>query len=193
MTAQPSAPPLHDTGPHVWVRLPRGRPFTHADLDDLPEDTGLRFELVDGTLLVSALPSTAHQRMVRELFLQLHAACPPGLEAFPVPLAYRPDGQQEWGPDLLVVRSDDLQAWGLSAPPLLVVEVRSPSTRLVDQHLKRAAYEAAGVPSYWQVDPLEPSLTVLELRDGGYVQVARVTGDDGYDAERPFPVTVRLG
>lgn len=192
MTAQPSAPPQADAGSHVWVRLPRSGRFTHADLEEMPLDTGLRFELVDGTLLVNAAPSTAHQRMVRELFLQLHAACPAGLEAFPVPLNYRPDDRREFGPDLLVVRSDDLQAWGLSAPPLLVVEVRSPSTRLVDQHLKRAAYEEAGVPSYWLVDPLEPSLTVLELVEGGYRELARTSGEQVYDAAAPFPVRIRL-
>jgi Uma2 family endonuclease len=33
------------------------------------------------------------------------------------------------------------------------VEVRSPSTALVDQNLKRATYERVGVASYWILDP----------------------------------------
>lgn len=198
MTAQPTdrpaVPPAWEpSDPYVWIRLPHGGPITHADLDDIPEGTGLRFELVDGTLLVSpAMASTAHQRMARDLFKQLDAACPPGLEAFPVALNFRPTEQRGWEPDVLVVRSDDLQTWGLSAPPLLVVEIRSPSTRLIDLTLKRAAYEEAGVPSYWLVDPLEPSLTALELSPDGYREVARVVGGDGFEATTPFPVSIRL-
>ena len=36
--------------------LPRGRPYTHADLDAIPDD-GHRYEIVDGTLIVTPAPS----------------------------------------------------------------------------------------------------------------------------------------
>ena len=58
------------------------------------------------------------------------------------------------------------------------------------------AYEAAGVPEYWLVDPDEPSLTVLRLVDGRYEEAAKVVGDEPYLATYPFPVTIvpaRLG
>jgi hypothetical protein len=35
-----------------------------------------------------------------------------------------------------------------------------------------------------------PSLTALELRDGAYVEVARVEGEQAWTAERPYPATV---
>ena len=54
---------------------------------------------------------------------------------------------------------------------MLVVEVLSPSTAS-DLGTKRLAYEAAGVPAYWLVDPHEPRLTVLALHDGRYVSEA---------------------
>ena len=38
-------------------------------------------------------------------------------------------------------------------PPLLVVEIRSPSTALIDLNRKKAAYERFGVPSYLIVNP----------------------------------------
>ncbi len=69
-------------------------------------------------------------------------------------------------------------------------EVLSPSTRAVDSTLKRHVFEQGGVPAYWQVDPFNPSLTVLELVDGAYVESAVVTGAQSYDAELPFPVRV---
>ena len=57
---------------------------------------------------------------------------------------------------------------------------------------KKAVYERFGIPSYWVVVPdrEKPAVIVFELSRGSYEQVAHVTGDDGFQAERPFPVTV---
>jgi hypothetical protein len=56
--------------------------------------------------------------------------------------------------------------------------------------LKRHVFEQGGIPSYWLLDPVVPSLTVLELIDGGYVETASVSGAQAYDALLPFPVLV---
>ena len=55
--------------------------------------------------------------------------------------------------------------------------------------LKRRVLGEAGVPSYWLVEPDDGVLTVLELDDGAYREVAR--GSD-VTVEQPFPVRVRL-
>jgi Uma2 family endonuclease len=75
-------------------------------------------------------------------------------------------------------------------PPLLVVEIRSPSTALVDLNRKKDAYERFGVPSYWIInpDPPHPKLTVFELRDGRYALAPKATGP--CTAYRPFAVTI---
>jgi len=80
----------------------------------------------------------------------------------------------------------------LEEAPVLAVEVASPRTRVYDRGRKRDVYEAFGIRSYWIVDvgQDEPSLTVLELRRGKYTEVARVVGDEGFSAVRPFPVTI---
>jgi len=93
-------------------------------------------------------------------------------------------------PDILVARREDVGEARLELPPLLVVEVLSPSTRLTDLGTKRLAYEAAGVPAYWLVDPHEPSLTVLRLHEGRYAQEAKVVADERYQAGHPFDVAV---
>ena len=85
---------------------------------------------------------------------------------------------------------DDVGPARLERTPLLLVEVASRSTRLIDRGTKRLAYEAAGVPGYWLVDPDEPSLTVLRLVDGRYEEAAKVVGDEPYQAAYPFPVTI---
>ncbi len=93
-------------------------------------------------------------------------------------------------PDVLVARKSDLAEPRLEGAPVLAVEIQSPSTRRIDLGTKRLTYEAAGVPAYWLVDADEPSLTVLHLEDGRYVERAIVTADAPYQAEFPFPVTV---
>lgn len=57
-----------------------------------------------------------------------------------------------------------------------------------DLAVKRAVYQELGTPSYWLVDPLEPSITVLDLEDGGYVETARVGTGEVVEVTRPFPV-----
>jgi Putative restriction endonuclease len=73
---------------------------------------------------------------------------------------------------------------------VLAVEVLSPSTRRIDLVLKREAYAAAGVASYWIVDPEVPSVTFLRLEGSGYVEEGSVAGEDPFAASVPFPVAV---
>ena len=52
--------------------MPRDHAWTVDDLAALPDD-GLRYELVDGTLLVSVAPSKLHQRVLGNVHVLLHA------------------------------------------------------------------------------------------------------------------------
>lgn len=168
--------------------MPRaGKGLTVDDLADLPDD-GWRYELLDGTLVVSAAPSVAHQRAQMRLILLLAAALPDDLELMAAPLDVTLDDQTQLQPDLLVAPRAQFTAGGLPGAPLLAVEILSPSTRLVDRTLKRARYEESGCPSYWVVDPAEPRLTAWELVDGAYVEVADVAGDETWAATAPYAV-----
>jgi Uma2 family endonuclease len=53
-------------------------------------------------------------------------------------------------------------------PPLLVVEVVSPSTVTVDYRAKHSEYAVLDIPEYWIVDPLDLKVTVCVLQDGAY-------------------------
>lgn len=167
--------------------VPAG-PWTVDDLDDFPEGSTTRYELVDGALLVSAEPSLQHQRVNLQVARLLQDHAPTELEVF-LPVDVRLSPVRQIAPDVTVVRREDATGRRLERAPLLVVEVLSPSTRTVDLVLKRRVLEEAGVPSYWLVDPDDRVVTVIELTDGAYREVAR-----GVDVtvERPFPVRVRL-
>lgn len=70
------------------------------------------------------------------------------------------------------------------------MEIRSASTAWLDQGRKRTLYEEAGVVSYWLADPATPSLTMLELVDGCYVQVAHAIGDQTMHLTTPISITL---
>jgi Uma2 family endonuclease len=53
-------------------------------------------------------------------------------------------------------------------PPLLVVEVVSPSTVSVDYRAKHSEYAVLDIPEYWIVDPIDLKVTVCILKDGAY-------------------------
>ena len=171
--------------------LPRSRPLTRADLEEVPDD-GHRYELVDGALVVTPAPRPRHQFVVDNLLIRLSAACPPDMRVVTGPLDVALNDDTVLQPDLLVARRTDFTERDLPVAPLLAVEVLSPSTRLIDLSLKRARYQAAGSPSYWVVDPDEPSLTAWELQDEEYVKRAHVTADETFTAETPFPVSITL-
>jgi Uma2 family endonuclease len=174
---------------NVVTTLPYSGPFTRADLELMPDD-GHRYELLDGVLLVSPSPRLQHQRAVRGLFRVLDVACPPELELLFAPFDVVLAEDTVLEPDLLVAPRAQFTERDLPGPPLLAVEVLSPSTRRIDLLLKRDRLQAAGVPSYWLIDPDGPSLTALELVDGTYREVAVVTGDEAWTARLPFVVTL---
>ncbi|MGZ4442911.1 MAG: Uma2 family endonuclease [Nocardioidaceae bacterium] len=169
--------------------LPRGRPLTRADLETMPDD-GHRYELIDGTLIVTPASTLAHQRVVVALTVLLTLACPDDLEVLVAPFDVALDNNTVVQPDLLVARRRDLTARDLPTAPVLAVEVLSPSTRRVDTTLKRSRFESAGCPSYWVVDPEDPALRVWELEDGGYVERHHVAGDQDVVLQRPYPLVV---
>jgi Uma2 family endonuclease len=170
--------------------LPRGRALTHRDLEQMPDD-GRRHAPVDGTLIVTPAPSWRHQRASARLHLLLAARCPPDLELLYAPFDIALDDVTVLQPDLLVARKSDFTERDLPVAPLLAVEILSPSTRRVDLTLKRSRFEAAGCPSYWVVDPDEPSIVVWQLHGEEYVEVARAAGTEQVDVDAPYPLHLR--
>ena len=171
------------------IAAAHSRSFTIDDLEQFPDD-GHRYELIEGTLLVTAAPSLLHQLMCVRFVDLLVAACPAGLVPLPGP-AEVIAGISLFQPDVLVVRADDInKPRGQAAPPLLVIEVQSPSTRLVDQGTKRLAYREAGVGAYWMGDPHEPRVTVLRWDGDGEVEES-VVGEDVLEVDRPAPLRIQ--
>lgn len=170
----------------------RPGPLTRDDLDALrPSEGSQRYELLDGAILVTPGPGRWHQAVVVELTVLLRTQRPAGLvvKIAPFDVALAEDTVLQ--PDLLVAAGADLTDTELPAAPLLAIEVLSPSTRRIDQLLKRDRFAAAGVPSYWLIDPEGPSVTVLELAEGSYREAQVAHGEERVRVTAPFPLSFR--
>jgi Uma2 family endonuclease len=172
-------------------RYPGAAPFgewTVEHLAAMPDD-GMRYELIDGVLLVTPAPFAPHQSAVTELLYALRGACPPDLRVLVAPFDFQPEGRNSVQPDLLVARRSDLRRQDpLTNTPVLAVEVLSRGTRRKDLTLKRDFYQDFGVAAYWIFDPDVPSILVLELVDGEYRQTRKAVGDEEITVDRPYPV-----
>lgn len=170
------------------VQLPPASPWTYEDLPDVPDD-GRRWEIIGGSLIVSPSPVLRHQLVVRNLTILLSSAQTEATAVVPSPWDWRYNTGDVVIPDLTVVRREDIDPDGpLREPavPLLIVEVLSPSNRSYDLLYKRDLYERLGVPTYWIVDPVGPSLTALRLNGDAYE--TEFEGGGEFSTDRPFPV-----
>ena len=163
------------------------RDWTVADAYELlPENGTRRFEVIDGELVVSPEASWQHQRRIFDIAMVLDAACPAHLQVSGGPINLDIGDRRHLEPDLVVKRLADLDR--AESVPVLIVEVLSPSNRRHDTHRKRAVYEELGVASYWLVDPLVPSVAVLDLEHGTYVETAHIGPGSAVEVARPFSV-----
>ncbi len=172
------------------VTMPAGSPLSYEDLAELPDD-GRRYELIDGSLIVTPAPGTTHQLVVGAIYRLLWPARRAGTVVLTAPVDFVPQPTTSLQPDVVVVEEGEVGEARLTRPPLLVVEVLSPSSRRHDLGSKRLAYAAAGVPFYWLVDPEPPlSLTALRLAGDDYEPVATVQGEEEFVADEPFAVSL---
>ena len=126
-------------------------------IDETPDPTP-RFELVGGELLVTPSPGRLHQRLVLALAVRLDAFVRAHglgeLQISPSDVHLAPELVVQ--PDLFVIPSDEGHRPRTTAPVrhlLLAIEILSPGSARFDRVIKRRAYQSAGVPEYWIVDP----------------------------------------
>jgi Uma2 family endonuclease len=119
----------------------------------LPDD-GKRYEVIDGSLLVTPTPGRPHQRAIRELFLVLqpYVVSQQLGETLWSPADIELDARTLVQPDLFVTstRPGESDNWR-DIDLQLVIEVLSPSTARFDRLTKRTRYQRQGV-EYWIVD-----------------------------------------
>ncbi|KHO24900.1 Uma2 family endonuclease [Mycolicibacterium setense] len=142
------------------AHLPRGL-LSLEQWDALELDPTRRWELSEGTLIMSPRPQLGHQRISKRLVRLLDDHLPDGLEAFPeievITNATFPPSVRD--PDIVVIPDavERRLARVPAADVALVVEIVSPGSRGTDHVMKLHEYAKAGIPNYWIVDPDAPA------------------------------------
>ena len=152
---------------HGGTRQVRHGHRSAQEWHDLPEDQ--RVELISGNLIWMDAPLRPHQRIVGELFAELHnyirahgGSCEADIAPFAVNLCA--DESTYVLPDVLVTCDrSKLSDRGCEGAPDFVAEVVSPSSRRMDYMVKMVRYEDAGVREYWIVDPQICQTTVYRF------------------------------
>jgi Uma2 family endonuclease len=177
----------------MTVSAHAGHIWTIDDLADTPDD-GNRYELVDGSLLVTPPPNVSHARVntrVRDVLLRGRPNafevldCTVGIDIRKRTTCYIPD--------VMVVQAAALLRMADVFQPqdvLLVAEVLSPSNAGNDLVQKRHDYAAAGIPRYWIVDPRDNTVTVLALPEGRTSYEEEMVVKEAWSTDFPYPLTV---
>ncbi len=164
---------------------PQGE-WTYEDYLLLPEDRN-RYEVIRGCLYVTSSFTTEHQFTLLELACSLKAFISAEklgiilLAPFDIKL---PSGIADpVEPDMMFCRKGNQPTRGsafFEGVPDLLAEILSPETWERDRTIKLEAYEEAGVPEYWLVDPDAQTVEVYVLEKGkGYTETVRgVEGDE---------------
>ena len=143
--------------------------LTADDYRAMPE-TGPRYQLIEGELIMSPAPNRYHQDISRNLeFLLLKY-----LEKRPIGKLYHPPFDvyltqfNVFQPDILFVTKERLSILteaGAEGAPTLVIEILSPRTAILDKEAKRKVYAREGVEELWILDPTTKTLAVFRLQN----------------------------
>ena len=158
------------------------RRWTVADLDEIEPKNGERYEVIDGELFVSPVPSWHHQYVGGRINTALDlwssetqrgtTLQAPGL-VFSVERGVIPD--LVWISWERLREAED-RAGHFTLAPELVVEVLSPGSENVkrDRETKLAIYSEEGVREYWIVDQQQRTIDVYRQRDGALEHVETI-------------------
>jgi Uma2 family endonuclease len=153
--------------------------LTTDDLIALPED-GNTYELIEGELIVSGMPSLTHQLTISNLLFLLRSY----LEQNPVGIVVVTPGvildrHNSVIPDLVFLTNEQLGRVGSEShirfAPALAVEVVSPGR---DRVKKLRLYDKFGVGEYWVADPEARTLEIYRRAEGALALAATLTGGD---------------
>lgn len=133
--------------------------YTYEDLLAIEDDK--RYELIDGVLYEMSSPTTIHQDIVGELYVQIYnylkgKKCKVFMAPLDVCLSGVINPKKEYNvvqPDIIVVCDEKkITDKCIMGAPDLLIEVVSKSSRKHDTFRKFNLYQRYGVKEYWIID-----------------------------------------
>ena len=166
--------------------------YTVEDLHALREQRDdFTVQLIEGEIVMTPSPSIEHQVVHSELFGVLRDSVPEHLRVVSAPLDLRAGERSVLQPDLMVIGSSLRSGSEVESPPILAVEILSPSTRRIDLVRKPEILARFGAPHYWVIDPIHPAIRVFRLAGETYSSDEILSGEETFRTQDPFPVSFR--
>ena len=134
-------------------------------------DENERWELIGGEAFgMSPAPTSRHQAIVTDLAVQLHQQLrDQPCRTFVAPVDVKLSEKDVVQPDVVVVcDSTQIHETHIEGPPILVVEVLSPSSHRHDRVRKLRLYARCGIREYWLIQPNPAIVEVLQLVADSY-------------------------
>jgi Uma2 family endonuclease len=134
-----------------------GYRWKSKDLDRLPEEPFLTYEIIDGELIVSRQPHLRHGVVIGKLCFLVSSAVAElgGLVIVEPGIVWGDDAEDNVAPDVVIVLPDRLHlaaGRSLTGTPNIVMEVVSTGSIEVDYVKKRDLYARTSAQEYWIVD-----------------------------------------
>ncbi len=160
--------------------------WTTKDIDALPDNEWIRYEIIDGELFVARSPHHKHQQLAGRIFAALdnwafntgqgEASIMPGL-IFSEADNVSPD--VVWASTERIAEIQD-QAGHFQGAPELVVEVLSPgkANEDRDRSAKLKLYSTQGVLEYWIVDRTAQRLEIYRRQPAQLVLTTTLLAQD---------------
>jgi len=152
------------------------RKYTYEDYLKTPDD--VRYELIEGELIMTPSPVTRHQRISILLASEiLRYVLDNNLgEVFAAPYDVVLSNENVSQPDILFIskdRVDIITEKNVQGAPDLIIEILSESTAYRDAIQKKRLYARFGVKEYWIVAPDDKLVEVYYLKDKGEYQLLK--------------------
>jgi Uma2 family endonuclease len=144
--------------------------YTYADYLKLPED-GIRYEILNGELIMSPAPTIGHQTTLRNFLVALSTFLEKNAlgEVLPAPTDVILSDINVLQPDIVLVlreKYDIFTRENIQGAPDLVIEVLSRGTEKRDREEKLAQYSRFAVREYWMVHHEERWVEVWRRESG---------------------------
>jgi Uma2 family endonuclease len=157
-----------------------------------------RWELSEGTLIMSPRPQLIHQEISKRLTRLLDDHLPAGMRVLPeievtTSSSYPPSVR---GPDIVVIHERAFEPDSTrvhAADVVLVVEIVSPGSRRMDTVMKLHEYAKAGIEHYWIVDAEAPGWLLTYRLDGELYRPVPVRDGDHVRVREPADMEFTLG
>lgn len=146
--------------------------FTYEDYLKTPDD--IRYELIEGELIMTPSPVPYHQRIVMNIGFKMEEFVKKNRigKVFIAPCDVYLDNENVLQPDILFISNERANIIGeknIQGAPDLVVEILSENSAYNDLIRKKKLYARFGVKEYWIVDPELKTLDIYTLKSNEFV------------------------